>query len=462
MAPLRVIIVGGGLAGTLLANALQRHGIDFTIYERDERGSKREGYQIRLGAAALVGFRACLEQAQIDELMKKFGRSGGLISSAPILYDTSFNCLIDLTRFPAYTKSAPINRVVLRDFLAQPIDDAGNLQYKKRFVKYDIVQREGKSKVVAHFDDGTTDEGDLLISAEGSGSKVNGQIGLANIVQLHDKWGFLAKASLPPLRLLALAPEVRKAPVSCIKNGVILFFSAYMPDASNATRHDETTEDGTTKIEDYDINSASVFWGLTVPAELVPKEGGSAIANKLDFCLDIIKSWDPKYHDMLKVIDDESDIYTFQARASTEPTTNWREKQKRNGGNGIDQVWLMGDAIHPMLPSRGMGANQAMHDAADILPAILDLNERSKSQKILSDGNFAAAVKQYESKMMPRAFGWVKTSGGTGSQTFEPESLKGKIALFFVARALDVTWIYSSIRRWSGWVPQDDAPELPN
>ena len=60
MAPFKVIIAGGGLAGSLLARGLERHGIDFVVYERDEENAKREGYQIRLGSAALTGFRACL------------------------------------------------------------------------------------------------------------------------------------------------------------------------------------------------------------------------------------------------------------------------------------------------------------------------------------------------------------------------------------------------------------------
>jgi protoporphyrinogen oxidase len=113
----KIIIIGGGLAGNLLANGLILRDIDVVVYEKDERGSKREGYQIRIGAAALVGFRACLQSERMD-LLKKFGRSGGMIASAPILYDTKFNCLLDLTKFPSYTKSAPINRVILRDFLA--------------------------------------------------------------------------------------------------------------------------------------------------------------------------------------------------------------------------------------------------------------------------------------------------------------------------------------------------------
>ena len=231
--PFKVIIIGAGLAGSLLANGLQLHsdsGIDFAIYESDERGSRREGYQIRMGAPALMGFRSCLTQEQQDRLYKLFGRSGGLISSAPILYDTHLNTLLDLTKFPAYTKSAPINRIVLREFLHEPLNQVNKITYEKKFKSYTIIEHPGKiTKVRVSFADGSTDECDLLISAEGSRSLVNSQIGLNNLVQMTDRWGFLAKGNLPPSKLLKLTPEVRKAPMTIIKDGTILFYSCLNP-----------------------------------------------------------------------------------------------------------------------------------------------------------------------------------------------------------------------------------------
>ncbi|KAH8660858.1 hypothetical protein BGZ60DRAFT_414166 [Tricladium varicosporioides] len=463
--PFKVLIVGGGLAGSLLANGLQREGIEYLVYEREEKDAKRDGYQIRLGAAALTGFRACLEQPQIDTLMKKFGRSGGLISSAPILYDPDFNCLLDLTKFPAYTKSAPIDRVVLLDYLRQPIIDSGKFHYSKRLTGYETVKRDGRSDVIkVLFDDGTSDEGDLLISAEGSGSKVNKLIGLDNIIQLTSKWGFLAKASLPSSRLLKLTPEIRKAPVTCIRDGVILFYSTYMPDA---TQSPCTGTNGTNIAKDniasYDEDAASVFWGLSVPSERVPG-GVAAISNKLEFCIEQIKTWDKKYHEMLRVINSDDDIYAFQARVSSKPKSDWRQNARtpENPSRGNDHVWMMGDAIHPMLPARGMGGNQSLQDAADILPAIKKLSEKAGPGQTLTDADFSAFVSEYESLMVPRAFNWVDASGGTGREMIDPSSLRGKIMLFFVARGLDLAYLVSLIRRACGWVPKDDAPELPN
>ncbi|KAE9378583.1 FAD/NAD(P)-binding domain-containing protein [Stipitochalara longipes BDJ] len=440
MASFKIIIIGGGLSGALLANGLMLHEIEFMIYEKDERGSKRAGYQVRLGAPAIAGFKACLPPERMALLMRKFGRSGGLISSAPILYDTKFNCLLDLTKFPAYTKSAPINRLVLRNFLLEPVDAVGKIQYSKRFVSYETLEKKGApGRIKIQFEDGTSDEADLVVSAEGSHSKINKQIGLNNIVQLTAKWGFLAKGSLSASKLQSLPTEIEKSSIA-----------SYLPDS-----------DPTNSGLKYDENNASVFWGLTIPAEDVPREGAKAISNKLEFCINIIQDWDPRYHSMLRSIDD-GDIYAFQARASKQPPNNWRSTARINVGAGVDRLWLIGDAIHPMLPSRGMGGNQAMNDTADAIEAILNLAEIAKAGKIPSDDDLQREVTKYESRMMPRSFGWVKTSGGIGGDVLEPDSLKGRISLWAVARLLDLAYIYSLLRWVVGFRPVDDAPELPD
>ena len=65
--------------------------------------------------------------------------------------------------------------------------------------------------------------------------------------------------------------------------------------------------------------------------------------------------------------------------------------------------------------SRGMGGNQAMNDTADAIDALEDLVSIARTGEIPSDAAVKAAVIKYESKMIPRAFGWVQKSGGLGN-----------------------------------------------
>ncbi|KAH8691286.1 hypothetical protein BGW36DRAFT_388035 [Talaromyces proteolyticus] len=459
---LKVIIVGAGLAGSLLANGLLNNDIDFVLYESDEQSSNREGYQIRLGSPALAGFNACLPPEDKDALIAKFGRSGGMISSAPILYNTRFKVLLDLTKFPAYTKSAPINRVILRDFFRKGLDVAEKIQYGKQFKEYRVIPSEdGLSKVEVLFEDGSLDVCDLLISAEGSRSRVNHQIGLDNIVQLTDKWRFLAKGPLSTEKLKSLPPEIKKGPITVLKDGLILFFSAYLPAPKNSTPPGNPDEQGGKEHETIS-DGASLFWSLSVPSERVQKAGDAAFQDRLAFCIEQLKDWDSGFHEMLKATDDTY-IHVFQARASEMPKKTWRVDQraasKGNPAVGHSHVWLIGDAIHPMLPSRGMGGNQAMRDTADALPIILQLAKKS-AHSGLSDVDFEKAVLDYESLMMSRAFGWVKASGGTSGEMVEPESIKGKILLLFAAGVLHIVHVFFLIRTAFGYRPKDDAPEL--
>lgn len=174
MATFKVIIVGGGLTGALLANGLRNNDIEFTLYERDQASSKREGYQIRLGAGAQAGFDACLTDAQNSAIKAKLGKSAGVQQTAPSIYTTRFEEVLDLSLLPNYAKSAAINRVVLRDLLLEPIKLSGRMRYGKAFERYEIVATEGgEDRVKVYFQDGSYDICDILVGADGANSKVS-------------------------------------------------------------------------------------------------------------------------------------------------------------------------------------------------------------------------------------------------------------------------------------------------
>jgi hypothetical protein len=58
-----MIAIGGDHSGSLPANGLLTNGAEVKLYERDAANSKRDGYQIRLGDAAIKGFCSCLKEA---------------------------------------------------------------------------------------------------------------------------------------------------------------------------------------------------------------------------------------------------------------------------------------------------------------------------------------------------------------------------------------------------------------
>lgn len=174
MAPFKVIIIGSGLAGNLLANGLINNNVDVEVYERLPRDAKREGYQIRLGENALKGFRACLTPERKQAIISKFGRSNGKFAAAPIMYNGNFEPTLDLNRFPNYEKSAAISRKILRELLAEPVDEAGRLFYGKGLKDYTVINPGADDeKIRVRFDDDSTADCDILVAADGAHSKVS-------------------------------------------------------------------------------------------------------------------------------------------------------------------------------------------------------------------------------------------------------------------------------------------------
>lgn len=76
--PVRVAIIGAGLSGLCLANALlgdEQQRYDVQLYERDTASfdSERGGYQIRLGQDGIDGLKTCLAKSTYEELKRVWG-----------------------------------------------------------------------------------------------------------------------------------------------------------------------------------------------------------------------------------------------------------------------------------------------------------------------------------------------------------------------------------------------------
>ncbi|KAH6988849.1 hypothetical protein BKA56DRAFT_475694 [Ilyonectria sp. MPI-CAGE-AT-0026] len=460
MGQFKVIIVGGGLAGSLLANGLLNNGVDVTVFERDEESLKREGYQIRLGNSSLTGFAACLTESHMASVLRKLGQSSGSSTTAPSICNTKFETVLDLSALPSYSKSSAINRVVLRDLLLDPIIAGGRVKFGKAFSHYEIVtDGSGKESVKVNFADGSSDHCDILVAADGSGSKINKQVGARNIVDINSHLAFLAKGSITTERLKKLPPRLLKGPILVFKNGISLFYALYLPASQQTT--------GVSKIDseiDFDESQASFYWTLCVPRDLCPFKDEADIPDRRQFCLDIVRDWAPEYHTMLSVGSEDEDansIFVSQLRASTKLSKKWRQRLQARKDNapeeGSSRVWLMGDAVHAMQPNRGMGGNQAMHDTADMLPELLELNKLAKTGSPLSATQIQAGCSVYENKMIDRAFTWVSKSGGTSQpeqeanmllKTIDLDGFLAKIFSFVVGLLLPVvTVVYKAFKK---------------
>ncbi|KAF5703333.1 hypothetical protein FMUND_13032 [Fusarium mundagurra] len=472
MAPLRVIIIGGGLAGACLANGLLNKSdgqIHVTVFERDEPGSERGGYQIRLGAHALIGFKACLTEEQYKNLLSCFGKSGGVVSSAPCIFSPSdLKVLIDLSKAPVYEKSAPIARTRLRNFLQKPLQESDGIQFGKKYVRYEVLQGKvaGQSSIRVHFSDDTHHDCDVLVSAEGSASRINKQIGLNNIITevTPGHGGYLGKCHLPWSVLKTLPRQLLEKGTIYTKNSKAMVFAAvYLPEALSSSKTDHAD---ILKPKSYDEDEASLFFGMawTTGPEVAELPG---VKDKKGLMKEKLEEagFHPDFHKLVDALDDDAIMTTPWRYAKNDTPVDWRQQLLSKKENKADssianpRVWLIGDSIHPMLPSRGMGANNAIHDTADALDPLLELAKLKNINGSVTDGQVSGQLAVYEKAMMPRAFEWVKKS--SNQQLPDLDSFTGRGIIIGLRVMLFVVSGFVRCLRMFGWEPKDDAPELP-
>jgi len=159
------IVVGGGIAGPVAAMALQRAGIDATVYEGYDDVAEGVGAALMvapngLGALGLLG---------IDEGL----RGIGIPSPRMVVRSGTGKQLAEFRALPGLPVAQTVNRADLHRLLAREAAERGvAIEYGKRFV----TAEESGDGITAVFADGSRATGDVLIGADGIGSAVRGFI----------------------------------------------------------------------------------------------------------------------------------------------------------------------------------------------------------------------------------------------------------------------------------------------
>jgi 2-polyprenyl-6-methoxyphenol hydroxylase-like FAD-dependent oxidoreductase len=390
---LHVLIGGGGLGGLCLAQGLVRAGHTCTVFERDSDLERKVGYRLHLNADGGEALRACLP-ADLFELYLETSRRTPPRQLAVVVDDQ----LRELSSMPHIgppnegpRPHTAVNRRTLRQILLARLDDSVRLG--ATVVGYE----EAGDRVRVRLADGSTEEGDLLVGADGIRSAIRAQ--RLPAVEIVDTGvaglGLYARSALP----VALQEEIPSVlmdgfVIATDKRGGLLAMGAFDPRRPVGAAGAEIAPDvALDPVDDYMMVSGNVAPGTVIPP--FAEWTDSTALELRDSMLAAHSSWHPALRGVVERIDPAT-MFAIQF-GRLDPAPPWEPSR----------VTLLGDAIHAMLPTLGQGANMALRDAAALAGALAD-----GADPVAAIGAYEAAMREYAYPIMEVAADHSNFGGG--------------------------------------------------
>jgi salicylate hydroxylase len=384
----QVLIIGGGIGGLCLAQGLKKAGIDVAVYERDRtRAERLQGYRVHIDPDGSRALHSCLPPELFDAFVATCGKPGRG-------FRVLTHALREVMRSSDDGPQDPIarhhsaSRITLRQVLLAGMD--GLVHFDKKFTHYSDAP---DGRVIAHFEDGTSAAGDLLVAADGVNSSVRQQ--------------FLPHAQVVDTGITGIAAKVPLASEFDRFEGANMILGTQSDGMFIARQEFEATRqaalhgiggnDGAAALHPgllFDNTRSYIFWAYLTRRENYPQAIGDGLGPEV--LLEIVSGRTSEWHPELRQLMAKSDpdtVAVWNIRTSV-PLEHW---ETRN-------ITLLGDAIHSMTPARGIGANIALRDA--------DLLRRKLIAVGQGNAPLLGAVQEYELEMLPYAFQAVRESLG--------------------------------------------------
>jgi salicylate hydroxylase len=385
--PFHVLIIGGDIGGLTLAQGLKRVGISSAVYERDRTPNDRlRGYRVHISPTGGLALHECLT----PHLFEIFDRTCGAPTSAVRFFTEQMRLLLafegDLaasTDPVAHHRSA--SRITLRQVLLAELD---NVHFGKTFQRY---EEQGR-RITAYFEDGTSAEGDVLVAADGGGSRVRRQF-LPDARRVETGVvGIAGKIFLDIARDRIAGPLLDGISLVAARGGLGLFVAIQEMTSGpvGSIGGNEPALVGTGNL--YENTRSYLMWALSAKRE----KFGLADAEQADSAAlaaaaaRSMAGWSRAFRELVRLADPTT-ISCLPIRTSV-PIAPWR----------TGRITLLGDAIHSMTPYRGIGANVAIKDAARLKRALVSAHCGKR--------DLVEAIRAYEAGMLDYGFRAVRNS----------------------------------------------------
>jgi FAD-dependent urate hydroxylase len=321
----KALIVGGGVAGPVAAMALQRAGIDPVVYEAYTGGADDAGAFLTFASNGLDALRAIdAHNLVVDkgfptprmEIQSGTGKHLGVVPNGGMLSDGTVSQTL---------RRADLYRT-LRD---EALRRGARVEYGKRLVDAGITPDGG---VVARFEDGSEDEGDLLIGADGIHSRTRRIIDPAapgaRYIPVLNIGGYASDVRVPadPGTFRMIFGKRAFFGYAVHPSGEVWWFA-------NPPRSDEPskTELAAISTEQWRKMLTDLFTGDDTPAVEIVSATPGELSGWATYDLPSVPTW-------------------------------------RRG-----PMIIIGDAAHATAPSSGQGASMAIEDAVVLARCLRDL-----------------------------------------------------------------------------------------
>ena len=401
-----VMIIGAGLAGLALAQALIKHGLasQVSIYERDHHSDYRpQGYRIKIFPDTVAHVRYILT----DEMWHEFENS----CAETVMGESTINALsasLISSRALRGTRPYTVDRAVFRKVLTRGLED--KIHWGKTFQRY-VVNGD---TVTAYFEDGSEATGALLVGADGGRSLIRYQhvpdfkiidpegcciFGKTPITE-ELKQRVLPKALQWFVVLRDTAPVIQEVIWNSDLPVTMFVEKMHFPGRGKTQ---------TELPEDY------VYWAILFPTKLVgmTEEAVHAAMQKpsKELGLMLTSEWDPSLRCLLELQDDSQGA-AIRIISSGTDLPLWAPS---------DKVVLIGDAVHVMSPGGGVGVATALKDAATL------------TQQLVQGGLSVTSIGSYETTMREYAEASIKRSFRGGEKFFGQPPVAQCKEVFFKA-----------------------------
>jgi 2-polyprenyl-6-methoxyphenol hydroxylase-like FAD-dependent oxidoreductase len=395
-APLHVVIIGGGIGGLTLAQGLKKSGVSAAVYERDRTRTDRvQGYRVHINPTGSLALHECLPAPLFD----LFTRTCGKPTEGIRFVTEQMKVLLALDNLNAPThfsgdgvaQHRSVSRITLRQVLLSGLEDA--VHFGKMFVRY---KESSLGPIVAHFEDGSTAEADVLVAADGGSSRIRGQL-LPHAERIDTGIAAIAgKVFLDDERHRLIAPELRTALTLASGKGGYSLFVALQDIDGTAINGIGGNDESAAVGSHFDNSRSYLMWAFGARREKLGLDGGDiermSGEELRDTALRVMaqQSWDERFRALVRLADADT-INAIAIRTSV-PIAAWQTQR----------VTLLGDAIHAMTPYRGIGANIALKDAVRLCRALKMAN---RAERPVID-----AIRDYETDMIDYGSRAVRTS----------------------------------------------------